>query len=176
MGYETKMLVVIKSPQQTQTLAMISEIRINKKDESIVQEIFQCYKEHDGSYTYYPKAIKTPLPSGAIIKEGPWCRVIAMLDFSKAGTWPGICKFEDSDGHYAYNPFDGNKVLGLDGYGYYRKFVPLQDVIEILQNNINYSKENNRPPYYLFMAALGLLEGLKDNVLYNDMGCLFYGH
>jgi hypothetical protein len=108
-------------------MAQINELQSTNKDERIVSTVHQCYKNGD-NYIYYPDHnTKTPVPLGAIIKEGPGCSIIATLDLSKAGTFPGICKFEESDGNYAYDPFDGNKILGLDGYGSYRKFVPIQE-------------------------------------------------
>lgn len=170
MGYETTMLVVEKSSGMTHAMAQINELQSTNKDEHIVSTVHQCYKEGD-TYIYYPDHnTKTTLPLGATIKEGPWCKVIATLDLGKAGSWPGICKFEDSDGHYAYDPFDGNKILGLDGYGSYRKFVPLQEIIDLL---------NSYKPYQRFVAALGLLKGIKSSFKNSDsheVGCLFYGH
>jgi hypothetical protein len=114
-----------------------------------------------------------------LVKEGPWCNVIATIDLRKAGTLPGICKFEESDGHYAYDPFDGNKILGLDGYGDYRKFIPLQEVIDIFNTHIKEAKDKGQVPYRRFVAALALLKGIKSSFKNSDtheIECLFYGH
>lgn len=179
MGYETTMLVVEKSSSMTHAMAQINELQVNDKDERIVSTAHQCYKNGD-NYIYYPDHnTKTPVPLGAIIKEGPYCNVIATLDLSKAGTFPGICKFEESDGNYAYDPFDGNKILGLDGYGSYRKFVPLQEVIDLLNSYIKNAKDKGEKPYRRFTIALTLLKSIKSSFKNSDtheIGCLFYGH
>ena len=181
MGYETTMLIVEKSLSMTQALAQINELQVNGTDERIKKTLYQCYKDpKNGSYSYYPEPnTKTPLPLGATKKEGPYCNVIATIDLSKAGTMPGICEFEESDGHYAYDPFDGNKILGLDGYGFYRKFVPLQEVIDLLNSYIKGAKDKGEKPYRRFIAALALLKGIKasfKNDSSHEVGCLFYGH
>lgn len=179
MGYETQMIVVEKSSSMTHAMTQINELQTTDTKERIVSTIHQCYKDGD-TYIYYPDHnTKTPVPLGAIIKEGSWCNVIATLDLSKAGSWPGICKFEDSDGHYAYDPFDGNKIIGLDNYGSYRKFVPLQEVIDILNTHIKEAKAKGHVPYRRFVAALGLLKGVKASFIKSEnheVGCLFYGH
>ncbi|MCX5884303.1 MAG: hypothetical protein NT096_00060 [Proteobacteria bacterium] len=179
MGYETKMLVVEKNIGMNHYSCMIEELHATSTKEQFKKTVYNCFKESDGSFSYYPDHTKITVPSGAIVKEGPWCHIIGMVELSKGGTFPGICKFEDSNGDYVYDPFDGNKILGLDGYGDYRKFVPIQEVINILQEHIKEAKAIDQKPYRRYVAALGLLKGIKLS-FYNgpthEIGCLFYGH
>lgn len=188
MGYETKMLVVEKSKcnNQLQSICIIGELIINGarvlgcKDERITQKVYQCYKESNDSYIYFPDSnTKTTLPSGVLVKEGPWCNIIAMVELGKCGAGPGICKFEDSDGHYAYDPFDGNSIIGLDGYGDYRKFVPIQEIIDIFQHEIKEAKTKGEVPYRRHVIALSTLKSAKASFQTNEIheiGCLFYAH
>jgi hypothetical protein len=99
------------------------------------------------------------------------------MDLCKVGhCFGGTCSFAESDGSYAFDPFDGNALIGLDDYGNYRKFVPIQEVIDTLQKEIKEANERGEHPYRRFIIALDLLKSLQENFSHEELGCLFYGH
>jgi hypothetical protein len=174
MGYEIKMLVVARSSHGMNNASVLIP-------DDKYGTVYNCYQDKgNDTYYYYPDHnTKTVVPLDAVIKVGPWCELLAMVEFCKIGSMPGICKFEESDGCYVYDPFDGNKILGLDGYGDYRKFVPIQEVIDTIKENIEYVKDKGHEPYHRFVEALPFLKQIKKSHSKwhpNDIGCLFYGH
>lgn len=175
MGYETKMLIVRKSHRGGlgTKLAKVETLVINNGDETRETEIVQVYYDMPDEFYYYKNNKSLPLPKGTAIKEGVWCQVVAMIEFSKMGSWPGICSFEDSDGTYVYDPFDGDKIIGLDPYGDYRKFVPIKEIL----NYVREIKSKLKEPNYLIASAEALLSSFAlVNNGYDEFGCLFYGH
>jgi hypothetical protein len=166
MGYETNMIVVTKHPHQTNKTFLLPV-------EGQCDKVYYYFEDKTGRFYYPDGNTKIPVPAGAKTKEGIWCQDIAVMDLCKVGDMPGICDFEKSDGCYAYNPFNGNELIGLDPYGSYRSFVPVKEVIAIME------KSNKEEPYRRITAALALLKALKKGFPDNEhsqLGCLFYGH
>ena len=172
MGYELKMLVVEKHDNMLHDLALIKG------------EVFTVFKDEQRGKgrrkrIYFPdRKTKTPVPRNAKIKSGPWCELLGVLDLCKCGDvaveCESICGFEESDGSHAFNPFDGDALIGLDCYGSYRKFVPIDDVIKALEKELSKGQ-----PYRRFTAAFALLQDIKEGFHDTDttkVGCLFYGH
>jgi hypothetical protein len=163
MGYEALMLIVKKT-------------RLPRGIVLVDDKVYNLYTDEDTNgasrmFYYNKDSIKTPVPTMARTKSGPYCQILATIDLAKPGfTIPGICKFEESDGHHVYDPFDGNKLLSLDGYGDYRKFIPAQDVLNILKDQ--YQKES----YRRVLMAIVLLKATIESHPNEEIGCLFYGH
>lgn len=174
MGYETKMIVVIKNLHMKDHTALI---------DGQVFKIFPVKNSNTIQYIYYPdRKTETPVPQEAVIKEGHYCQDIAILDLCNCGDtqMPGICKtYQDTDGSYVYEPFDGNKLIGPDSYGDFRSFIPIDQVITILDNSLNESRLKGEIPLRRFAIALTLLNQIRlhfPNNSTQEIGCLFYGH
>lgn len=183
MGYETQMLIVEKYSTMKQSNCMVDG------------KLFHCFKKDTPAtgdvdvqnptspLIYYNDDTETPVPPNAIIKKGDWCKIIATLDLAKTGiSLPGLSPFKDSDGSFAYSPFNGNEVLGSDPYGDYRSFIPIDQVIDLIKEAIQKEakKNPNQTPYRRFTIALSLLEAIKKDYLPHEgitqIGCLFWGH
>jgi hypothetical protein len=172
MGYETQMIIVEKYSTMKQPNCIIDD------------KLHNCFqKDTTSPFIYYPDHnTETPVPPNTIIKKGDWCKIIATLDLAKTGiSLPGLSTFEKSDGSFAYSPFDGNQVLGLDPYGEYRSFIPIDQAIDLIKKAIQEdAKKNHNQPYRRFTIALSLLESIKKEYLPHEgitqIGCLFWGH
>lgn len=165
MGYETKMYVVERHGSNTGKICLANG------------DVHSCYLDKNlketgrPTYHYYPDHnTETPVPSTAPIKDGTFCQVIGMLDLCKADQWP-VCSFEESDGCYIFDS-DGNSLVGMDPYGSYRSFVPIDEVIKRLQEEIK------KDSYRRFRVALAMLVSIRANFSddLSNIGCLFYGH
>jgi hypothetical protein len=163
MGYELKMYVVTRHAQHLTI--------VNIKD-----NVYDCYYNYNGDkekYIYYPTPNQSSIvPKNAKRINGRFCLVIGMIDLCNCADKfknMSICKFEESDGCFIYSPDDGNKLVGLDNYGDYRRFVPIDNVLKELKDN--------EKDYQRFTIAIALLESIKKTFSEReDVGCLFYGH
>lgn len=167
MGYELTLMVVSKSRYPHGSIALIED------------RVYIAY-EKDGGLIYYsgPNTAAPVPPESKVFRDSSWCEVVSVLELCKCGLEnSGICKFEESDGHYAYLPFNGNDLIGIDCYGSYRKFVPIQYVIDEMADNIREIKSKGETPYRRYVSALAHLKSVKRSFTKMDnMGCLCYGH
>jgi hypothetical protein len=67
-----------------------------------------------------------------------------------------------------YTGFDDG-IIGLDFYGSYRQFVPIDSVIADLEKGV-------RDGYRRFVIALTLLKSVCKQFKGENIGCLFFGH
>lgn len=164
MGYELKMYVVEKSKHCKEIIGLIDGkvynifTDINKKDE---EELFY-YPDHD---------TKTIVPKGSVLKyDGSYLHIIGMIELSKCGMLDinSVCSFENSDGNYMYSD-NGNDLIGLDLYGSYRRFIPIEEVIDALKES------NKKESYRRFDIALAMLKSVK-KTFSDNIGCVFFGH
>ena len=167
MGYELTLMVVSKSNHSHGNIVLIEN------------KVFTAYEKEQGLIYYPDHNTETLVPLGSkVFRDSPWCEVISVLELCKCGLEnSGICKFEESDGHYAYVPFNGNDLLGLDCYGSYRKVIPIKYVIDEMSDNIREIKAKGEIPYRRYVAALAHLKAVKKTFMPLDkIGCMCYGH
>jgi len=163
MGYEVKLFVV-------RLLSLDADkIVLNGQD---VYDVFQTDSEEGGFYYYRDGCTKVRVTNEPMITAKP-ALIVSMFELGKIGETDslGICKFEEADGKTCsvYTPSDGNKLLGIDPYGDYRKVVPLDKVIAMLEKMVDkYS--------YVVESALVSLKVLQSNDIKQSLACIFYGH
>ena len=159
MGYETTLYIVEK-------YAFLRPADVTLVNGKTVHQVYNKtrYYLEDGNTKV---EVKNPVTVSSYT-----CHMLAMIDMRKMGLSLGsICKFEESDVH-CYRPDNGNAYLGLDGYGDYRKFVPLTTAIELMQEE---SKKDN---YRRYKIALALMKSIKSAFKPNleNIGVLEYGY
>lgn len=173
MGYELKMFVVEKRDLVPDVLVCVGDEVYNLYFEGIDGEYKYCYYSDNDTKTYFNEKPK-------IVVSSRYSSLIAVFDFCKAPglKHTGICKFEESDGLGCsiYDPMDGNKYIGLDRYGSYRKFVPIEVVIQDLKEVIEEEIKKGYEPYRRYLVGLDLLNSIRQNFRGDGIGCLFYGY
>lgn len=168
MGYELRMYVVESSS-------------LNPADEEIVlinNNIYPVFSEDDNDDVKYcyPDGNTKKYIDGMPIIHGHYCSIIGMVDLCKISLpHTGICKFEESDGSYMFDPNDGNKLIGLDLYFMYRSFVPLDVVIADFTDELT-KNTKGMVPYRRSVIAYELLKSVQNTFRGSTVGCLFYGH
>lgn len=168
MGYETRMYVVARSQvAMKREIAFVDNRMVavfrDKKDKAV-------YYERDGE-------TKRDLPEDTQTVSAVWGDLIAMFDLSKCGLGPvgrvidySVVDLEKTD-TYVYEPTDGNELIGEDRYGSFRRFVPIEEVIKALEEEVK-----DEEPYRRFVSALALLRSIKQEFTHEVLGCLFYGY
>ena len=168
MGYELKMYVVYKTSGSSRGKL----ININNGVYSVYSE-----ETNPKNMYYYLSDGNTKVSidkdyKGPIIPEIS-CLTIGMLDLCSTDlNNTGICEFKDSDGCTMFNPCNGNEFIGIDPYGYYRSFVPIDNVIKELKEKTA-DKTNS---YRRYDIALAMLKAIKKTFKGSEVGCLFFGH
>lgn len=165
MGYELKMFIVKKSFPCTSIRLGLIDGKVYNVFEREVEGVEEMYYYPDGN----TRAI---VPFNAhVIYRSSFMDIIGMVDLCKPTylNISSICKFEDSDGTYMYG-LNGGTLIGLDSYGDYRRFVPLDKCIKAMKE----SNEDN--PYRRYDIALAMMKAVKKGFKGDDIGCVFYGH
>jgi len=169
MGYELKLLVLRR-------LTGISKEKIVL----VGNEVYSAYPDPDSvksaynlrEYYYYPDGdTKTYVKDEPMI-DSEGAILISMFDLHKLGSDAdfGICSFEDANGKTCsvYDPFDGDKFIGLDRYGSYRKILTLDKALKLL--------EGTQPGFYAVETALSYLRAMAETFKDGSIGCMFYGY
>jgi hypothetical protein len=165
MGYELDMYVVDKSYASNTKIVLV---------DNNVYSVYSDYKYNDERLYFYPDGNTRIYIKKEPIIKGSISILIGMLDLCKTSLQhTGICKFEESDGACAYDPSDGNKLIGLDPYGDFRSFVPIATVIEDLLTDLI---KNKGREYRRHVVAFEMLKAIQNTFKGSDIGCLFYGH
>jgi len=166
MGYELTMLVVRQSSVKG-NIALIGE------------KVYQVYKNKNGHSMYFPDHnTETLVPPEGVISKAYWCDILGVIELGKTSvTNSGICSFNQSES-YAFLPLNGNDLIGLDSYGKYREFVPINDVIEEFAAALKNVKKRGLDPCPRWISTLAFLKAVKkENDPYTDsIGCMCYGH
>ena len=168
MGYELKMYVV--NMMQWRSAGKITNIDNN---------VYSVYSEETNPKKMYyflsDGNTKVSLPDdykGTILSENI-CLTIGMIDLSCTDLVDtGICTFEKSDGAAMFNPCNGNEFIGIDPYGDYRSFVPIDTVIKELKEKT----ADKDYKYRRYTIALAMLKEVKKTFKGSKVGCLFVGH
>jgi hypothetical protein len=163
MGYELKLMVIRRSKSLGKEKIVL-----------LGEEVFNAFNhdEDNDRYYYYPDGdSKTYVTDEPMIDSEPGL-LLSIFELHKPGSGDGfgICSFKEADGHTCsvYTPFDGNKLVGLDSYGDYRKILTLSDTITRL--------EDIHPCYYAVTDALTYLRRLQKTFKDDSIACMFYGH
>lgn len=156
MGYEVKMYIVEPSVSTTES----KFLSIDGKGLHVwpVDESTSIHYGFDGN-------TKTVVDPCAKIYSKKFAQVIAMVDLCKVSIPRGIKIPTD---YYIYSD-DGDTTLILDRYDEELTQVPLQVMIEWLENKIATGSEYRR-----FKTALALAKGCVG--LYDNPTVLLYGH
>jgi len=128
-------------------------------------------------FFYYPDGnTKKKVPKGTLMSRQAYLSEIAKLELCCIGNGylskvvqENMVTFDKGDTQL-YD-MDGNRSIGEDHYGSYRRFVKIDTVIDALEHEC----ANEKNKYRRFIVALNLLKSIKDN-FESDVGCLFYGH
>ncbi len=96
-----------------------------------------------------------------------WAELVAMFDYCKDYDFADFCNtFKDTDCYF----YDNCNEVYEDCYGQKLKEIPLEDMINYLENNIN----NEYRRYY---PLLSLLKGFqKEKEKFKNLVILRYGH
>jgi hypothetical protein len=172
MGYEVRMMVVEKTGTEYETCRVGNQIRMVWREDGQFMQTQKYYFNDNNTKTMLPPETKTI--------KGNDCHIISMIDLCDTGECycyiDSICKFEDSDGSIVYDPFNVNKMIGLDHYNDYRNFVPIKVVLKMLNKAVRKSKAKGEAPYRRFLVAIAMLRSIKKTFTNDKIGCLFYGH
>lgn len=117
--------------------------------------------------------IVNKLPEHMVIKDNgmQYCELIAMVDICKYYKWSDKAIKYPKTNCYFYAE-DGNKKIIEDGYDEPLKEIPIDDALDILEEEF-YSGDN----YRRLRPALTLLQSLKDNEnQWNEIVVLHYGY
>jgi hypothetical protein len=159
MGYELKMYVVSAhsfSDSKKEKVALVNG------------KVYHCFgNDEEGIFCFIDG--KEHYISNEPLIETEWCEIIGMVDLCKCELKnTGICKFEEGDIYCFDN--DGNSLIGLDFYGYYRKFVPIDLILDELK------KLNKKEKYRRFTITISMLDLVKETFPDEKVGCIFFGH
>ena len=97
-----------------------------------------------------------------------WGNVIASFDMCKIGASSWLSKYPETE-HYFYAD-DGNTEVIEDDYGEPLREIPINDLINILEN------DSELVHYRRFKPFLALLKGFDQNQFDNNLVVLHYGH
>lgn len=164
MGYDQRMYIVERSTMGTCNHTALIDDK--------VFSIFKNDHADESPFIYFPDHnTRTLVPSNVIVKYGKFMSVLGMIELYKCDydfKHDSVCKFEESDGDYMYDT-NGNDLIGLDAYGDYRRFVPIDKMIELIE------KCNSEDCYRRYEIALAFLRSVKTHFT-SDVGCVIYGH
>lgn len=165
MGYELKLLVV-------QRLTGLSKDKIVLVGKDVYHAYNLDEKDKD-KYYYYPDGDTKIYVSDEPMIESEDSLLLSLFNLHKLGSGKdfGIRTFIEADGQTCsvYDPFDGNKLVGLDSYGDYRKILTLEETIELLSSL-------GMDEFYAVRTALDYLRYLAETFKDDSIGCMFYGH
>ncbi len=171
MGYETKMFVISRSTLSPTELGLVDNRVVQVYQDRVVQ-VYQD-KDTEPDYFYYAEDGNTRkrFPTGNSIIKAQWGQLIGMLDLCKCGRdTGGTCNFEDGD-IFIYSE-DGDNPVGLDAYGAYRKFVPIDEAIAYFEKELEGEYQYRR-----FTVALAMLKAVKEGWEgAEEVGVCYYGH